>query len=275
MNRVSPIVFTAILLLYAFSLFAQEPQPQAQPLSEDILVQQLHVPPPSASSSIQELEQEGDSLRAQKDYLDAIDYYRAALQKNDTAVLHNKVGVALIQLSKYPDARKEFQRAVRLNKSYPEAHNNLGVTYYVNKQYGPAIKEYHRAINLNPASAHFHSNLGSAYFSEKQFDKATREFSEAMKLDPAIFDPTPSGGVSVKLATLGDRAYFHYVIAKMYGTRGDAEHCRLYLSKANEEGYPRVKDALKDDEFAGLRKDPGFVEFVRSLKPPAQLEANN
>src|SRR5689334_22095735 len=134
MNHVSRIVFIAILLLYAFSLLAQEPQPQAQQTPEDIVQQQLHVPPPSAASSAQDLEQEGDSLRAQKDYLDAIDYYRAALQKNDTAILHNKIGVALIQLSKYPDARKEFQRAVRLNKSYPEAHNNLGVTYYVNKQ---------------------------------------------------------------------------------------------------------------------------------------------
>lgn len=268
MNRVSQAACAIILLFYAFPLLAQE-----QPVVSD--PQQLHVPPPSPTSTVQELENEGDSLRAQKDYLDAIDYYRVALQKNDTAVLHNKVGVSLIQLEKYSEARREFQRSLKLDKSYPEAHNNLGVTYYVNRQYGPAIKEYHRAIKLNPDSAHFHSNLGSAYFSENSYDKAMKEFTEAMQLDPSIFDPTPSGGVSVKLATSGDRAYFHYVIAKMYGSRGDAVHCRLYLSKANEEGYPRVRDALKDDEFAALRKDPAFIEFVRSLKPPSTTEASN
>jgi tetratricopeptide (TPR) repeat protein len=197
------------------------------------------------------------------------------MQKNDTAVLHCKTGVAWLQLSKYADAKKEFQRAIRLDNSYPEAHNNLGVIYYVNRDYGAAIKEYHRAIKLKPESAHFHSNLGSAYFSRKDYEKASREFAYAMQLDPSIFDPSPSGGVSVKLATLGDRAYFHYVIARMYGSRGDEDKCRLYLSKANEEGYPRVKDALKDEEFAGMRKDPAFVEFVRSLKPPPPLEANN
>lgn len=269
MNRVSQAIFVITLLLfYAFPLLAQE-----QPVVSD--PPQLHVPPPSSSSTVQELETEGDSLRAQKDYLDAIDYYHVALQKNDTAVLHNKLGVAFIQLDRYAEARKEFQRSLKLDKSYPEAHNNLGVTFYVNRDYGAAIKEYRRAIKLNPDSAHFHSNLGSAYFSEKSFDKATKEFNEAMQIDPSIFDPTPSGGVSVKLATLGDRAYFHYVIAKMYGSRGDAEHCRLYLSKANEEGYPRVRDALKDDEFAALRKNPSFIEFVRSLKPPSTTEASN
>jgi tetratricopeptide (TPR) repeat protein len=268
MNRVCHAACVMILLFYAFPFLAQQPQETSEPT-------QLHVPPPSPTSTVQELETEGDSLRAQKDYLDAIDYYLAALQKNDTSVLHNKLGVALIQLDRYSEARKEFQRSLKLDKSYPEAHNNLGVTYYVNRDYGAAIKEYRRAIKLNPDSAHFHSNLGSAYFSEKSFDKATKEFNEAMQLDPSIFDPTPSGGVSVKLATLGDRAYFHYVIAKMYGSRGDGVHCRLYLSKANEEGYPRVRDALKDDEFAALRKDPSFVEFVRSLKPPPMTEASN
>ena len=41
-----------------------------------------------------------DLLRAQKHYLDSIDYYRAAIKKSNTAVLHNKVGISLM-LMKY------------------------------------------------------------------------------------------------------------------------------------------------------------------------------
>jgi len=273
MNRVSRNLLASLLLSCAlpFLALAQEPQePQEMNLGR-----LPDVASPSPASSAEELELRGDSLRAQKDYLDAIDYYKAAARKNDTASLHNKLGVSWLQLSKYPEARKEFQRAVREDKSYAEGHNNLAVVYYVNRQYSSAIKEYERAIHINPNSASFHSNLGSAYFSHKDFAKANREYARAMELDPSIFDPTPSGGVSVKLATQGDRAYFFYMIAKTYGRKGDAEHCQLYLSKANETGYPRVKDALKDVEFAGLRKNPAFVEFVRSLKPPPPLEANN
>jgi tetratricopeptide (TPR) repeat protein len=268
MNRFRPIVLT-LTLFCLFSFPAQSQEPQANDPDQN-----LNVAPPSALSSPQELELRGDSLRARKDYLDAIDYYKAALQKSETATLHNKIGVSMLQLVKYSDARREFERAVKMDKSYAEGHNNLAVIYYVNRQYGSAIKEYRRAIKLNPNSASFHSNLGSAYFSRKDFEQATKEYAKAMELDPTIFEPAASGGVAVKLATQGDRAYFHYVIAKMYGSKGDAEHCRLYLSKANEEGYPRVKDALKDEEFAGLRKDPTFVEFVRSLKP-SSLEAKN
>jgi tetratricopeptide (TPR) repeat protein len=269
MYRFSHNVLTGTLLFCAALLAAQTPE---QPLDNP---PKPIVEPPSVSSSAHDLEIRGDSLRAQKDYLDAIDYYTTAARKNDTSALHNKIGVAFLQLSKYAEARRQFEHAIKMDHSAAEAHNNLGVTFYVKQQYGAAINEYRRAIKLNPDSAPFHSNLGSAYFSRKDFDKATKEYARAMEIDPTIFEPSPSGGVSVKLATQGDRAYFHYVIAKMYGSKGDQEHCRLYLSKANEEGYPRVKDALKDQEFSGLRKDPAFVAFVRSLKPPPPLEANN
>jgi hypothetical protein len=100
-------------------------------------------------------------------------------------------------------------------------------------------------------------------------DGATKEYSRAMQIDPAIFERQPSGGVAVKLVTSTDLARFHYLMAQMYGQNGNLERCRYYLSKANEEGYP-IKDALKDNEFADLRKDPNFVAFVRSLKTPSE-----
>jgi len=46
--------------------------------------------------------------------------------------------------------------------------------------------------------------------------------------------------------------------------------CAVLSGKANEEGYPYVRDALKDNGIAGLRKDPDFIVFVRSLKPASQ-----
>jgi TPR repeat len=233
------------------------------------------IPPPPENATPEQLEQQADELRAQKAYLDAVDYYRAALKKVESSVLHNKIGMCLLQLRREQESRKEFQQSIRLNKSYPEAYNNLGALYYNLRKFGPAVKEYKKAIKLNDNNAAFHTNLGYAYFAQKDFDRATREYQRAIQIDPDIFQRQSSaGGVSVRLVSSNDLGHFHYVMAQMYGQQGDVEHCRYYLSKANEEGYP-IRDALHDDVFAVLRKDPNFIAFVRSLKPPPPLENNN
>jgi tetratricopeptide (TPR) repeat protein len=261
MGRFNRFLMCLCLALPAVTLHAQQP-PAATPSAVD------RVPAPSEKATAIELEDQADSYRMQKAYLDAIDYYRAALKKSNTAVLHNKVGICFLLLLRDKEAKQEFQHAMQLDKNYPEAYNNLGALYYNSKKFGPAIREYKKALKLNDGNASFHSNLGTAYFSEKNMDGTIREYARAMQIDPGIFERQPSGGVAVKLVTSTDLARHHYLMAQVYGQTGNLERCRHYLSKANEEGYP-IKDALKDNEFAGLRKDPNFVVFVHSLKSPS------
>ena len=234
----------------------------------------MRVPPPPENATAAELERKGDELRGQKAYLDSIDYYRAAVNKADSAVLHNKMGITLFLLHRDSEAKKEYERSIRLDRDYAEPHNNLGALYSDLAKYGAAIKEYKKALKLSDANAVFHKNLGTAYFRQKNFDATTREYTRAMQLDPSVFENKISGGVSVNLITSNDIGHFHYVMAQMYGQHGDAEHCRYYLAKANEEGYP-IRSALHDNEFAVLRKDPEFVTFVRSLKPPPPVDSNS
>jgi tetratricopeptide (TPR) repeat protein len=260
-DRFSRLLMIIGLLALALPIHAQEP-------SAPDATATVRVPPPPENADPAELERQGDQLRGQKAYLDSIDYYRAAVKKADTAVLHNKIGMCLLQLRRDGEAKKEFQHAIKADKDYAQAYNNLGALYYNSRRYGAAIREYKKAIKLNDDSASFHSNLGTAYFSEKRYDLAAREYQRATQLDPEIFQRQSSAGaISLRLVASDDLGHFHYVIAQMYGQHGDQEHCRFYLSKANEEGYP-IKSALRDTEFAGLRKDPEFVTFVRSLKPP-------
>jgi tetratricopeptide (TPR) repeat protein len=248
-------------LAFSQSPGAQEPSPTNSP-------SQVRVPAPPENADPVELEQQADQLRAQKAYLDSIDYYRAAMKTSDNAILHNKVGMCLLQLRRDSEAKREFQHAIKEDKDYAEAYNNLGALYYNLRKYGSAIREYKKAIKLNDNSASFHSNLGGAYFSQKDFDRAAKEYQRAIEIDPDIFQRQSSASaISIRLVGSNDLGHFHYVMAQMYGQHGDLDHCRFYLSKANEEGYP-IRSALHDNEFAGLRKKPEFVAFVRSLKPP-------
>jgi len=260
MGRFNALLISLLLLVFGLPLLGQEPVPVDNTAPQ-------RVPPPSENATAVELESQGDLLRSQKAYLDSIDYYRAASKKDDSAKLHNKIGLSLFQLHRDSDAKKEYQRSIKLDKSYPEPHNNLGALFYVERRFGPAVREYKKAIGLNEENASFHHNLGYAYFSEKDYERAIKEYHRAMELDPNIFERQPSGGVSVRLVSSNDLGHFHYVMAQMYAQRGDVERCRYYLAKANEEGYDS-REALRENVFASLRKDPAFVTFVRSLKPP-------
>jgi len=258
MGRLFRLTICAAALMFALPLFGQGSDVTVVPAP-------ARVAPPDENASVQELEDQGDDLRIKKLYLDSIDYYRAALKKADTAVLHNKAGISYLQLQRTGEARKEFQAALKLNRNYAEVFNNLGVLQYKEQRYSSAIKEYRKAIKLSDNSASFHSNLGNAYFADREYERATREFSRALEIDPTVFDNHPSAGVAARLVSSNDLGRFHYVMAQMYGQKGDMERCRYYLAKANEDGFS-VRDALHDSVFADMRKDPEFVAFVRSLK---------
>lgn len=261
---VNRFVCGCILLLSVSVVVSQQ-----SPVAETALIPR--VPPPSPSATAAQLEEQGDHLRREKAYLDAIDYYRASLKKANTPALHNKAGISFFELFRDRDAKKEYEQSLKLDRDYPEVHNNLGALYYREQRYGQAIKEYKKAIRINDTNASFHSNLGTAYFSAKAFDDASKEYLRALALDPEIFDHKPSGGVSIRMISSNDLGHFHYVMAQMYGQQGDQQRCRYFLAKANEEGYP-IRDALRDDQFSALRKDPNFLSFVRSLKPPTANE---
>ena len=127
------------------------------------------VAPPSSTATPAELERQGDELRSRKQYVDAIDYYRAALTKEpQNAAVCNKLGIAELMLQRFKEAGKEFEHAIKANRDFPEAYNNLGVIDYERHKYRTAIKQYKKSLTIEPDSASFYSNLGAAYFADRK-----------------------------------------------------------------------------------------------------------
>ncbi|HEV2714564.1 MAG TPA: tetratricopeptide repeat protein [Terriglobales bacterium] len=227
-----------------------------------------HTQTPLASATPQELEQRADELRGQKSYLDALDYYGTALKKHPgSCSLLNKIGITQLELQRFHDASKSFERAIKSDREYADAYNNLGVIYYLEKKHGKAIKQYEKAIKLRQDAASYFSNLGAAYFSKKELEKAVAAYTEAMRLDPDIFERTSHTGVQAQMSSPEDRAHFDYVMAKLFAQAGNSDRSLQYLRKALEEGYKGINDVYKDAEFAGLRKDPRFTELM-AARPP-------
>ena len=259
----------ALLCFTSLSAFAQQ-DPVITAANETVTApsQLRQVAPPEATLTATELELRADALRMQKAYADALDYYRAALRKQETSALHNKAGIVQLQMLRHNSAKKSFQRAIKLDKDNAEARNNLGVVYYIQQNYGRAVKEYKKAIALNSDSASFYNNLGTAEYSRKEYQKASDAYMKALEIDADVFERRSNAGIQMHMASPADRAGYHYTIAKMYAAKGDAERCLLYLRKAMEEGYSEISKVYKENEFSAVRKDPRFTALMEQ-KPLA------
>lgn len=261
----------SILTFACISVFAQTAPPLASSDPQQTQEVQPVTPMPQVpltSTDPQLLEKRADALREQKDYLQALDYYNAALKLKAGPVVQNKIGMTYIAMLRLDRAEDALKRAIRMDKSYSEAYNNLGVIYHLKKKYGNAIKNYKKAIALNEASASFHSNLGTTYLEKKDFENGTKEYRRAFELDPEVFERSSRSGISARMSSPEDRARFSYVLAKLFASNGNNEKALYYLRKAMEDGYPEIQNVYKDTEFASLRKDERFTELM-SARPTA------
>jgi tetratricopeptide (TPR) repeat protein len=251
-----------------------------------------HADAPSAEATAEELERKGDQLRGDKDFLDALDYLRAAAAKTPkNAKILNKIGIVQLQMVHYSEARKSFEAAIKIDRGYADAHNNLGVDYYLQESakqaaklrtgsqpttwssgdFGRAIKEYRKAIKLQEDSASFFSNLGTAYFAKKDFAKAVESYSRALELDPDVFEHTSRVGVAAQTSSPGDRAEYFFLLARMYAKSGATDRSLSYLRRAMEDGYKDINKIFRDEEFAAVRNDPRFSALI-THKPTAITE---
>jgi tetratricopeptide (TPR) repeat protein len=209
-------------------------------------------------------EKRADILMARKMYREAAEVYRQA--PLDSAVIWNKIGIAYHQMLQLDMARKNYEKAIKLDPKYPEAVNNLGTVFYARKSYRRAIGYYHRALKLSPDSASVYSNLGTALFARKKYQEAALAYQKALSLDKDVFEHHSSYGVMLEERSVEERAKFHFYLAQTYAKAGQNDRALQYIRKALEEGFRDKKKLMEDKEFDGLRELPEFKELL-ALEP--------
>ena len=223
------------------------------------------------AEQVRQLELRGDLHMVRKRYHEAVDSYQQALRLNpQSAVLLNKTGIALHQLSKLDDAKKFYERATKADKDYAFAWNNLGTVHYREGRYGRAERSYRRALVLDPTQAGFHSNLGMAHFARKHYPEAMEEFRLALLLDAEVFQRHSTGGVLAQdLSVPADRARLQFLLAKTFASMGNVEQVVFYLRHALDNGFAPA-EAQGDPAFAALRNDERFLALFQPQPPLSQ-----
>ncbi len=258
----------AVRLACCFSVLCVAPfgysAPQQSPLSGPDL--RASVPPPALPRPNISPELRGDIYMARKMYREAIDMYRQG--SPDSAAITNKIGIAFHQLLLLDLAKKNYERAVKLDPKYPEAINNLGTIYYAQKSYRRSIGYYKRALRCSSPTASIYANLGAAYFARKNYKVASEYYEQALKLDPEVFEHHGNFGTLMQERTIEERAMFHLYLAKMYAKSGANDRALIYLRKALEEGVKERNKIPDMPEFSLLKMNADFKQLLADNPKP-------
>jgi Tfp pilus assembly protein PilF len=107
----------------------------------------------------------------------------------DNSFSRNKLGCALVQRGKLPEAVEQFDRAIRLNPRAIDPHYNLGLVAQGEGRLDAAAGFYRDVLALTEEHADAHNNLGAILLDRGQYAEAKKHFLRAAAIAPTRVEP--------------------------------------------------------------------------------------
>ena len=105
-----------------------------------------------------------------------------------TARAHLQAGQRALEAHNLPDAKAQFELALRADPNLAKAHVALGIAEFQSGDNARAIGHYRRALELQPNAFSVHYNLALAYLREKDMKNGLAELERATALNPRHAD---------------------------------------------------------------------------------------
>jgi len=204
-------------------------------------------------------EQLGDTMMAHQRYQAAIEAYKKG--GANSATLWNKMGIAYQMMLNMDEARRCYEKSLRLDAKNAVVLNNLGTIYDSLKDYPSAERMYKKALKYDPKSALIYKNLGTNLLTQHKYKKGWEYYKQALAYDPDVFGQSSSPRVE-NPASVGDRGAMNFYMAKGCIRAGMKDQAIEYLRMALNEGFTSPKKIMADSEFAGLRGVPAFEQLM-------------
>jgi protein O-GlcNAc transferase len=203
----------------------------------------------------------------------AIQHFKAATAIEPEILVHdptsyssfNIFGLCLMSDGKYEEARRAFERAIRINPKYVPARVNMGNALVALKQDDAALTEFLAAVAAQPNDFLALKNIGLIYGRQAKFDLAVKYLEHAGELAPQ--DQEINVAVAEAQISVGKGPEARRVIAALartgqLGTRNRETLGLLWL----ENGEPQ-------DAVDLVRDDPGLAaQFYRLGYEKAESE---
>ncbi|WP_148073353.1 alkaline phosphatase family protein [Bythopirellula goksoeyrii] len=118
---------------------------------------------------------------------EALDYFqRAAGISTDLKSLHSAMGQAYAQLSRWSDAKLEFQKALEADEESAVALNGLAGIAIERRQFSKAVEYALRAVGLNHHFPRAHCNLGIALAESGMDEEAIQALETTVAMAPKM-----------------------------------------------------------------------------------------
>ncbi len=178
--------------------------------------------------------------KSELEYL--LNSFKKVLEKGQPRMMYH-FGTTMYFKRMYPEARRLFRTAIKLNDDYHEAYFFLSQTELALGNFDAAVEAGNRAAELRPAFADYHNNLGEAFMANASCKRAAMEFQEA--IDKNVYYA---------------EAYFNLVLSHILNglNREDFEMSSGMIDKCNDLLrkavliYPDYKTAIYQEAVVSL-----------------------
>lgn len=183
----------------------------------------------------------------------------------------NNLGLTLVGLKNFREARKAFSRAVTLAPGFAQAWHNKAAALIPDEKYGDAVTALRKAIELAPGHAGSHAALGDVLMRLNRQEEAEASLREALRIDPQLSDCRANLAACLidqirldeavsELARLIDAEPDH---AKAWYMRGNADALGG-RNDASAEAFARARELqVKAFEQNGMRREKVYIQLSR------------
>jgi tetratricopeptide (TPR) repeat protein len=195
------------------------------------------------------------SVYFQRGYFDQAEAAFRLAQRDDPSSAEALYGLGSVYLKqqKPSEARKSFERAIKLRAGYPDtlpnAWNNLGLLATREGRTADAIPYFQEALRLSPDHLIALNNLGNAYRQQKQWDDARKVLERAVAVGPE--DPEAN-----------------YSLGMVFAQADDTDKAFEYLQRALQlrPGYPEALNNLGVLYLRTRRRDEAVASFEECMR---------
>ena len=106
-------------------------------------------------------------------------------QRPEDAKAYLGLGMAYLNLLRYPDARQALERSLKIKPDLAEAEFQLGLLSSQEGNRQDAVRRWQRVVELQPHHAQALFSLGTAYLESGELTEAESVFSRSLAADPS------------------------------------------------------------------------------------------